>query len=142
MRVATYAMARPSGETRGSPTSTKAPMSAGWKNVTEPACSLRLRRTTRPVGAEDGLGRSQPCDRHPEGRAAYVIETDRVEELDRLGIAAVLAANAEFQIGLHGPALARGQPHQDAHPALIERLERVALQQSLLKVGGHHAAFD
>src|SRR5260221_693936 len=44
--------------------------------------------------ADDGLGGGQPGNGHPERGAAHVVEAGLVEQLDRLGIAAVLAADA------------------------------------------------
>src|ERR1043166_7814953 len=43
------------------------------------------------------LCRGEPRDRHAERRAANVVQSDFLEELDRLRIAAVLAADAELQ---------------------------------------------
>src|SRR5262245_39557499 len=42
---------------------------------------------------------SEPRHRHTIRRRAHVVETDRVEEVHGCGIAAVLAADAEFQVG-------------------------------------------
>ena len=56
-----------------------------------------------------GLRRGQPGDRHPERRAGHVVEADLVEQRDRLGVAAVLAADAELEVraGRRGPARRR-----------------------------------
>ena len=55
-------------------------------------------------------------------------------EGDRLRLAAVLAADAELDV-VAGPASALdGDLHQVAHPALVDRLERVALQDPGLEV--------
>src|SRR5215469_16297112 len=51
------------------------------------------------------LSRGQAGDRHTERTATDVIQTDLVAELDRVRIAAVLAANANLQIAACGPAL-------------------------------------
>ena len=52
-----------------------------------------------PFGARQrGLGRRQAGDRHPERRAAHVVQPDLVAERDRLGIAAVLAADAKLDV--------------------------------------------
>ena len=59
---------------------------------------LRSRRAGR--GADDGLGGGQAGDRHAERRAAHVVEAGVVEQGDRLGVAAVLAAHAELELGL------------------------------------------
>ena len=46
------------------------------------------------VPGQDGLGGGQAGDGDPEGRAAHVVEPGVVEEVDGLGVAAVLAAHA------------------------------------------------
>ena len=46
----------------------------------------------------------QPRHRHPIGRGADVVQADLVEEMDRRRIAAVLAADADLQIGPRLPA--------------------------------------
>jgi hypothetical protein len=84
-------------------------------------------------------------DRHPERASRYgehVVETGRVEELDRLGVASVLAAHAELEVGLGLAAEPRRRAHELAHAALVDGLERVALQQALLEVRRHHPALD
>ena len=55
--------------------------------------------TPKIYSSRRGLGRRQPGDRHPERRAGYVVEADLVAELDRDGLAAVLAADAELDAG-------------------------------------------
>ena len=41
----------------------------------------------------------EACNGHAEGGAGHVVETDVVAELDGAGIAAVLAADAEVDVG-------------------------------------------
>src|SRR3972149_2855851 len=61
--------------------------------------------------AEGRLRRRQPRDRHAERRAAHVVQAGHVAKLDRRGIAAVLAADADFEIGPAGAApLPRPRP--------------------------------
>src|SRR5438045_1899068 len=48
--------------------------------------------------AERRLGRRQPGDRHAEGRAAHVVHADLVAEMHAVGVAAVLAADADLQV--------------------------------------------
>jgi O-acetylserine/cysteine efflux transporter len=74
--------------------------------------------------AERGPAGLQPRDRHPEGRAGHVVEPDLVEEVDRGGVAAVLAADAQVQVGPRGPATLDGRAHQGAHTLDVQRLER------------------
>src|SRR5436309_14376686 len=61
---------------------------------------LRLRLLHRRAGRlgpplEHGARRGQAGDRHPVGGAGDVVEADALEEVDRVEIAAVLAAHAE-----------------------------------------------
>src|SRR4051812_31256788 len=44
------------------------------------------------------LRRGDPRDRHPERRAGHVVEPRHVEELDRVGVSPVLAADAELEV--------------------------------------------
>ena len=45
---------------------------------------------------KDGLSSSKTSNRDPEWRAGHVVESGAVEELDRVRIAAVLTADADF----------------------------------------------
>jgi hypothetical protein len=53
-------------------------------------------RVARYTFAERGLGRSESRNRHAKRRARHVIERNFVAKRNRCGIAAVLAADAEF----------------------------------------------
>src|SRR5258706_9245739 len=83
---------------------------------------------------ELGLGRGQPGDRHRVGRAGDVVEPHPVEEVDRRGIAPVLAADADLEVGLHLPALLHPDLHELAHPTRVDGDERVLLQDAVLLV--------
>ena len=48
---------------------------------------------------ERGLGGGEPGERDPEGRAGDVVESEAVAERDRARLAAVLAADAELELG-------------------------------------------
>ena len=52
-------------------------------------------------------------------------------EGDRLRLAAVLAADAELEVGTHAAAALDGELHQVADALLVDRLERVALEHAL-----------
>ena len=80
------------------------------------------------------LRSGQTCDRHTEGRAADVVQTDVVAELNARGIAAVLTADAQAQIGAGLTAIVCGHLHQLAHADLIQVLERIALVDLVLIV--------
>src|SRR5689334_20704608 len=81
------------------------------------------------LGRDDRLGRGEAGDRHPERAAADVVEADPVEEVDRLGVAAVLAADAELELLVHRTAALGADLDELADARLVDRLERVALQQ-------------
>src|ERR1700712_4912809 len=81
-----------------------------WKSANLPASlacdasSTRLTEcpTSPGIGggsSQDGLGGREPGDRHPERRAGDVVEAGGVEEGDRVGIAAMLTAHAELEVG-------------------------------------------
>ena len=73
------------------------------------------------------LRSGQTCDRHTEGRAADVVEANVVAELDARGVAAVLAADAQAQVGAGLAAVVCGHLDQLADADLIQVLERIAL---------------
>src|SRR5437899_8818282 len=95
--------------------------SAGWRRARrslraarspERASSARSCSTSAAITASvpDGafqlrLRRGQPRDGHAVGRAGHVVEAGAVEEADRRGVAAVLAAHADLQRRLHAAAL-------------------------------------
>jgi O-acetylserine/cysteine efflux transporter len=58
--------------------------------------ALRPPRSGAVQGRAPGL---EPRDGHPERRAGDVVEPDVVEEVDRGGVAPVLAADAQVQVG-------------------------------------------
>src|SRR3954469_8245619 len=82
------------------------------------------------------LSGRQPRQRHAIGRAADVVETERVAERDRVGLAAVLAADAQLDALLRAAAPLDRDAHQVADAALIDGLERVSLQHAVLEVAG------
>src|SRR5436305_15253870 len=83
----------------------------------------------RPGGGSSGcletlllqrrLRRRKPRDRQAVRRAGHIVEADLVTELDRRRVAAVLAADAELQLGLDAAALRDGDLHQAAHPLAV-----------------------
>src|SRR5262249_60511166 len=84
--------------------------------------------------AQGGLRRRQPRDRHAVGRAGDVIEPGLVAEEHRGGIAAMLAANAELELGPRLAAALAGDLDQFAHALGIERGKRVVLEDAALLV--------
>src|SRR5215213_7222751 len=49
--------------------------------------------------ADYRLGGGEPRDRDPVGRAADVVETCLIEQVDRLRVATVLSADTELEVG-------------------------------------------
>src|SRR5580704_5113978 len=100
---------------------------------------LRTLRLARRVLAERRLGGSQAGDRHAERRAGDVVETDLVAERDRGGVAAVLAANAELDVGPHLAAALDRDAHQFADTLAIESDERIDREDTLGRVDAEEA---
>src|SRR5471032_3009771 len=71
------------------------------------------------------LRRGQPRDRHAEWAATDVIQADLVAELDRVGFAAVLAANANLEVSARLAATFDAELHQAAHAVEVNHLEGV-----------------
>src|SRR3954469_18931705 len=86
------------------------------------------------------LSRRPPRQRHAIGRAADVVEPEAVAERDRVGLAAVLAADAQLQVVLDAAAALDRDAHQVADTILVERLERVALEHAVLEVARQELA--
>ena len=73
------------------------------------------------------LRRRQTSDRHTEGRAGHIVQTDLVAELDRRRVAAVLAADAAMQGRVDTLAQLHSHLHQSANALLIQLRERIVL---------------
>jgi hypothetical protein len=65
-----------------------------------------------------------------------------VEEVHRLGVTAVLAADAQLEAGAGGAALLGGDPDQPAHPVPVDRLERRDAEDAQLQVAPEERALD
>ena len=89
--------------------------------------------------AERGLRRGEPRDRHAIGRARDVVEPDLVAERNRSGIAAVLAADADLEIGPRLAATRDTDLDQFADAVAIHRNERIDLQDALGDVGAEES---
>src|SRR5213594_1395054 len=94
-----------------------------------PALSRRLARDHR-------LRRCQSRDRHTVRRTAHIVESHLITKLDRWRIAAVLAADSDFELRTGGPALLHAGPHKRPNTFTIQFLERVGLEDSLRHVVG------
>src|ERR1700730_13315382 len=122
-------------------------MSAQARNAGSPPHVAALRaahagyrsRLALGVLPERCLGGGKPRDRHAEGRARDVIESDLVAEGDRGGGGGVLAAKAEFDVGARfAPALDR-DAHQFAHTVAVEGNERIDFEDALARIGAEEA---
>ena len=76
----------------------------------------------------------EPSDRHPVGRARHVVEADPLAELDRRGIATVLAANAELDVGPCLAAAIHGDRDELPDPVDIDRDEGIDIEDALMLV--------
>src|SRR5262249_14164507 len=85
------------------------------------------------------LGRSEARERDAVRRARDVLEAELVAEADRLRLAAVLSADTHLDV-LHAAAALDGDAHELADAALVDRLERVALEHAVLEVAGQELA--
>src|ERR1035438_8262955 len=77
----------------------------------------------------------QPGRQQTEWRAGDVVEADPVAEIGRLGIAAMLAADAHLESGPGLASLGRGHLHQLPYARLVKGGEGVLLEDARLHVG-------
>ena len=82
------------------------------------ACQVATRFSV--LVRQRALRRRQSRNRHPEGAARDVVEPDGVKEGDRRRVAAVLAADADLEVGPCGAAALDGDLDQLADAALVE----------------------
>src|ERR1022692_4130981 len=118
---------------------------------------IRAALCTRRTGVREerrAPGRSavslHPCQprmrrRHARGgdaerRAGDVIESQLLAEGDGVGVAAVLATDADAQGWTYGTALVDGKLHEPSDPVSIEGLEGIARQDLLLHVAQEELA--
>src|SRR4029077_7796440 len=78
--------------------------------------------------------RREPRERHAIRRAADVVEPEPMAELDRLRVAAMLTADAELDLFLGATPSLDTDAHELADPGLVERLERILLDDAVLEV--------
>ena len=89
----------------------------------------------RPAGLE-------PRDGHAEGRARDVVQAGLLEEVDRLGVAAVLAADADPEPGPALAALPRGELHEPPDAVPVDGLERRHPEDAGLHVAREEGRLD
>src|SRR5919199_5320950 len=117
-----------------------------WK-LSSTAVAIEAIVSPRPAAGSAGvryrrLRRGHARDRDAVRRAAHVVEPGPVEEVDRLGVAAVLAADPELEVGLGLPAGPRREPDEPADAGLVDRLERAAVHDLALDVPIEELALD
>src|SRR4051794_25552999 len=78
--------------------------------------------------------------RDAERRAGDVVEAGFVEEVDAVGVAAVLATDAELEIRLGGAAAVDAGTDQRTDTFPVDRLERRRREDALLQVAGEEGA--
>src|ERR1700730_3273405 len=145
-RHASSRVCGPSGKYRaisGSPSSCAYASRSLWRNWRSnkrsvatsrgnsgPSCGLAI--ALHP--GEPGVGRGQPRSRDAIRRARDVVEVELFAECDRVGVTAVLTADAHAQRRTRSPALLHCDAHEATHAVAVERLERVPLQDLVLHV--------
>src|SRR5688572_5680884 len=85
---------------------------------------------------DPGLRRAQPCDGDHERRARDVGHVHPVTELDGRRLAAVLAADADLEVGARATPALDADLDELAHTLLVEDREGIVRQQPLLEVVG------
>src|SRR3954471_22984809 len=93
----------------------------------------------RRILAERGLRRRQPCDRHAERRARDIVERERVAEGHRGGIAAVLAADADLELGARLASAFDADAHQLAYALAVDGDEGIKRDNSARHVEAEKA---
>ena len=77
---------------------------------------------------ENSLRSRQSCRGNPVGRAAYIVKPDEMAELHTLRLAAMLAADADLQVGSRLSSVLNANLHQPTDPPSIDNLERINRQ--------------
>src|SRR3954449_12510882 len=117
------------------------PNEAGSRNWRSGTRWLLCWRSARR-GAHGGLRCGDAGDGHPVGAARHVVDARVVEEVDRVGVAAVLAADAELDVGLGLAAQPRAHAQHLPHPRRVDRLERRAVEDLQVDVAREDLALD
>src|SRR3989442_15119 len=87
------------------------------------------------------LSSCEPSNRHPVRAATDVVQTYHVAELDGGWVAAVLAADAYFEIGTGLAALLYGGADEAAYAVAVEHLEGIFREDFALHVLQQELAF-
>ena len=84
--------------------------------------------------SERRLRRGQSCDRNSVWRATHVVQAGAVAEVDRLRFAAMLTTDSQFQAWVDTPTLFGCHGNQLSYSFLIQDLEWIDTQDTLLYV--------
>ena len=91
-------------------------------------------------GLQRRLRSGEPCDGHAERRARYVIEPRIVAESDGFRIAAMFAANAEFQFRARFAAAFDSDFYQLAHTRNVNGDEGIAFDETAIEIFGEETS--
>ena len=89
---------------------------------------------------DSGLSSSQTSDRHTEGGAGHVVQTDLVAEFNGDGVTAVLAADAVVQVVAGGLSLGNSHLHQHTNAGLIQLSKGIVLEDLGIVVSAQELA--
>src|SRR5262249_54986047 len=87
------------------------------------------------AAAQSGLGGCQPGNWHAVRRATHVVEAYLVAELNRAGVAAMLAADADLKLRVRLAAALFGHADELADAVAVEHREGIVLHHADLRVG-------
>src|SRR5215510_5470591 len=93
----------------------------------------------RRVLAERGLGGREAGDGNAERRAGDVVERELMAEGDRGRVAAVLAADADLELGARLAAALDADAHQFAHALAVDGDEGITGKNATRHVGAEKA---
>ena len=107
------------------------PRSAFQTKASKPLYAAFNRACTSLSPSMAAWAAGQTRDRHAVRRAGNVIQTGAVAEFDRIGVAAMFAADAEFDIFARFLAATfAGDFYQFAHAFLIQRRKRILFEHA------------
>ena len=86
------------------------------------------------------MGRGQTGDRNPERRTGNIVQANAMEELDAFGLTAMLAANADLEIGAGLASTLTTNFDHLAHTRLIDADKRIMFIEVMLDIEGQEVA--
>src|SRR5437762_178183 len=97
-------------------------------------CAKIVTVSVSDLHSERGLCGRESGHRHSIRRGADVVETGVVEEVNRCGVAAVLAADSDLQLGTRLASALDADAHEIAHALHVDRRERILFEDLLLLI--------